>query len=80
MVGSVAVGVILVSRNTGAEVLSSAEQLKIVQEVQNRQEKLQPLHLGRLGLDKRRECLGKRPRGSSNPARQVRKPWRWASV
>ena len=34
MIGSVAVGVVLVSRNTGAEVLSSAERTKIIQEVQ----------------------------------------------
>ncbi|MEO8015831.1 MAG: hypothetical protein ABI642_16955, partial [Polaromonas sp.] len=34
LIGSVAVGVVLVSRNTGAEVLSSAERVKIIQEVQ----------------------------------------------
>ncbi|MDB5779113.1 MAG: hypothetical protein JWP77_965 [Polaromonas sp.] len=34
MIGSVAVGVVLVSRNTGAEVLSAAERTKIIQEVQ----------------------------------------------
>jgi len=34
MVGSVAVGVVMVSRNAGAEVLTATEQLKIVQEVQ----------------------------------------------
>ena len=34
LIGSVAVGVVLVSRNTGAEVLSSAERTKIIQEVQ----------------------------------------------
>ncbi|WP_417914739.1 hypothetical protein [Candidatus Electronema sp. JM] len=34
LIGSVAVGIVMVSRNTGAEVLTDAERLKIIQEVQ----------------------------------------------